>query len=293
MHDLRSMEPSMFCFVERLPPVVSAFDEWASGSGYFTFSRVADIATSDLKISFEKMNHGHREEFDGPNGVLAHAFSPTDGRLHFDEDENWSLGPGSVPNTYDFKTVTVHEIGHLLGLHHSTDPNAVMFPTIRSGTVKDKLASDDIQGIKVLYGVSNSNPFEVLNSVDDDVEFGTNANLENNEATTSGSSFMNVDNSNTRTTPVLEKIRKFEELLTSGQAILVDDAGNPLKKVELSGDYDSEDDVESVDNDMARFLASEGVDPYDDDMYEGQDLPQELEAICDNLDIRVQGRKKK
>ncbi|GKB17695.1 metallopeptidase, catalytic domain-containing protein [Tanacetum coccineum] len=95
---------------------LSAFDEWASGSGYFTFSRVADIATSDLKISFEKMNHGHREEFDGPNGVLAHAFSPTDGRLHFDEDENWSLGPGSVPNTYDFKTVTVHEIGHLLGL---------------------------------------------------------------------------------------------------------------------------------------------------------------------------------
>ncbi|GJW78358.1 ribonuclease H-like domain-containing protein, partial [Tanacetum coccineum] len=326
-----------------VPPVVSAFDEWASGSGYFTFSRVADIATSDLKISFEKMNHGHREEFDGPNGVLAHAFSPTDGRLHFDEDENWSLGPGSVPNTYDFKTVTVHEIGHLLGLHHSTDPNAVMFPTIRSGTVKDKLASDDIQGIKVLYGliitvhafvntcagekktankpsqtsrgipvglkigfkpqkeyipvfkkptgsssgnkkkgvgltieVSNSNPFEVLNSVDDDVEFGTNANLENNEATTSGSSFMNVDNSNT----------------------------------ELSGDYESEDEVESVDNYMARSMASErvgfgtqslleqwwdsygngdyDVDPYDDDMNEGQDLPQKLEAICDNLDMRVQ-----
>ncbi|GKG27850.1 hypothetical protein Tco_0406177, partial [Tanacetum coccineum] len=39
----------------------------------------------------------------------------------------------------------------------------------------------------------------------------------------------------------------------------VDDAGNPLKKVELSGNYDSEDDVESVDNDMACFLASEGV----------------------------------
>ncbi|GKD96697.1 hypothetical protein Tco_1380594 [Tanacetum coccineum] len=34
-------------------------------------------------------------------------------------------------------------------------------------------------------------------------------------------------------------------------------------------------------------------DPYDDDMYEGQDLSHELQAICDNLDIRVQGRKKK
>ncbi|GKB57131.1 putative reverse transcriptase domain-containing protein [Tanacetum coccineum] len=27
-------------------------------------------------------------------------------------------------------------------------------------------------------------------------------------------------------------------------------------------------------------------DPYDDDMYEGQDLTQEIQAICDNLDIR-------
>ncbi|GKG29793.1 hypothetical protein Tco_0419691, partial [Tanacetum coccineum] len=34
-------------------------------------------------------------------------------------------------------------------------------------------------------------------------------------------------------------------------------------------------------------------DPYDDDMYESQDLTQELQAICDNLDIRVRGRKKK
>ncbi|GKE69878.1 hypothetical protein Tco_1527950, partial [Tanacetum coccineum] len=34
-------------------------------------------------------------------------------------------------------------------------------------------------------------------------------------------------------------------------------------------------------------------DPYDDDMYEGQDLPEEIQTICDNLDIRVRGRKKR
>ncbi|GKB55722.1 ribonuclease H-like domain-containing protein, partial [Tanacetum coccineum] len=45
--------------------------------------------------------------------------------------------------------------------------------------------------------VSNSNPFDVLNLVDNDGEFGTNrgtTNLVNNEATSSGSSFMHVDN---------------------------------------------------------------------------------------------------
>ncbi|GKC95947.1 hypothetical protein Tco_1161389, partial [Tanacetum coccineum] len=76
----------------------------------------------------------------------------------------------------------------------------------------------------------------------------------------------------------------FEELLTSGQAILVDEAGNLLKKVKFSDDYDSKDEVASVDNDMARSLASKW-DSYDNDMYEGQDLPQEIQTICDNLDI--------
>ncbi|GJX84061.1 hypothetical protein Tco_0333542 [Tanacetum coccineum] len=137
--------------------------------------------------------------------------------------------------------------------------------------------------------VSNSNPFKVLNSVDNDVDTGT--------------------------TLIIDKTRKFEELITSGQVILMDEASNPLKEAEFPGDYDSEDEVASVDNDMARSMASERVgfgtqslleqwkdsygngdydeDPYDDDIYEGQDLPQALQAICNNMDIRVRGRKKK
>ncbi|GJU46036.1 putative reverse transcriptase domain-containing protein [Tanacetum coccineum] len=80
-------------------------------------------------------------------------------------------------------------------------------------------------------------------------------------------------------------LKKFKDLLISRQAILVDEAGNPLKKVECPGDYDSEDEVASVDNDMARSMASEmvGFGTL------SQDLPQEIQAICDNLDIRVRG----
>nr|GFC01629.1 hypothetical protein [Tanacetum cinerariifolium] len=79
------------------------------------------------------------------------------------------------------------------------------------------MASEKVPSIDV----SNSNPFEVLNSVDNDVELGTNGmttNLVNNEATSSGSSFMNVNNSSTRTTHIIDKIRKSEELLTSGKS---------------------------------------------------------------------------
>ncbi|GJS44682.1 hypothetical protein Tco_0594803 [Tanacetum coccineum] len=60
-----------------------------------------------------------------------------------------------------------------------------------------------------------SNPFDVLNSVDNDVEFGTNGRitkLVHNEATLSGSSFINVNNDGEfgSNTPIGEKIDKIE-----------------------------------------------------------------------------------
>ncbi|GJW37170.1 hypothetical protein Tco_0060090 [Tanacetum coccineum] len=160
------------------------------------------------------------------------------------------------------------------------------------------LSCNKKKGVALTSEVRNSNLFDVLKLVDNDVEFGTNketTNLGNNKANSSGSSFMNVKNSNTSNTLIFDKIRKFEDLLIDGQDILVDEDGNPLKKVECPGDDDSEDEVASVDNDMAHSLASERVgfsnqslleqwrdsycngdydeDPYDDDMYEGHDLP--------------------
>ncbi|GJX44735.1 hypothetical protein Tco_0261411 [Tanacetum coccineum] len=92
-------------------------------------------------------------------------------------------------------------------------------------------SSGNKKGVEPTIKVSNSNPFDVLNSVDNDVEFGTNRGTTN----------------------------LFEDLLTSGQANIVDKAGNPLKKVEFLGEYDSEDEVASVDKDMAHSMASERV----------------------------------
>ncbi|GKD58410.1 hypothetical protein Tco_1295919, partial [Tanacetum coccineum] len=68
---------------------------------------------------------------------------------------------------------------------------------------------------------------------------------------------------------------------------LVDDDDKPLKKVDYPGDHDSDDETDSYVN------GDYDEDPYDDDMYEGQDLPDKLQDICDNLDIRVRGRRKK
>nr|GFC07430.1 hypothetical protein [Tanacetum cinerariifolium] len=102
--------------------------------------------------------------------------------------------------------------------------------------------------------VSKSNSFDALNLVDNDVELGTyggSTHLASQEANSSGSSFWNAESSSPSTTPLMEKINKMESLIIDGKAILVDNEGKLLRKV----DEDSEDEVASVDNDMANFLA--------------------------------------
>ena len=65
---------------------------------------------------------------------------------------NFSDGPGAIENVIDLESVATHEIGHLLGLGHSNDKKASMYPYINLGEIKG-LNSDDIRGIKDLYGL--------------------------------------------------------------------------------------------------------------------------------------------
>lgn len=46
--------------------------------------------------------------------------------------------------------VVMHEMGHVLGIDHSTDPNSVMFPTLHEPSA---LTAGDIASIRSLYGV--------------------------------------------------------------------------------------------------------------------------------------------
>nr|GEX70353.1 hypothetical protein [Tanacetum cinerariifolium] len=162
--------------------------------------------------------------------------------------------------------------------------------------------------------VSNPNPLDVLNSVKNDVELDINertSNLASKEANSSGSSLWNIGSSNTTTTPIVEKIDKLERLIIDEKFSFMDDEGKPLEKVDYSGDHDSEDEFEPVDNEMENFLASNRVgygtnslreqcrktyenadydyDLYDDDMYEGYEIPDNIQSICDNLNIKVRG----
>ena len=126
-------------------PVASAFQKWQS-STHFTFAQVQTNQNADLEIGFYRADHGDRFPFEG--ATIAHAFAPPDGRFHYDEDDRWSVG--SVADAYHLETVALHEIGHLLGLHHSAERAAIMYFEIGAGEVKN-LHEDDIAGIRALY----------------------------------------------------------------------------------------------------------------------------------------------
>ncbi|XP_072472974.1 neutrophil collagenase-like [Notamacropus eugenii] len=111
---------------------------------------------ADIKISFVRGDHGDNSPFDGKNGILAHAFQPGQGiggDAHFDEDETWTTGSKG----YNLFLVAAHEFGHSLGLSHSTDPGALMFPIYSfSEPSTYVLPQDDIDGIQFIYGSSNN-----------------------------------------------------------------------------------------------------------------------------------------
>ncbi|GJR40034.1 ATPase, F1/V1/A1 complex, alpha/beta subunit, partial [Tanacetum coccineum] len=110
------------------------------------------------------------------------------------------------------------------------------------------LSGNKKKGVEPTIEVSNSNPFDVLNSVNDNGEFGTNGgdnNLVNNEATSNESSFMNIDNYEecASNTPIGAKIDKIKRQISEGKLRLLDNDGNPLVP---TGIVESDSEVELI-----------------------------------------------
>jgi hypothetical protein len=84
---------------------------------------------------------------------------------------NWSLGGDiqfnteagfNIGSTFDLFTVAAHEVGHALGLNHSSDPNAIMYSAY-PGTKTDLLL-DDIAGIRTIYSSGQARTVDALDA---------------------------------------------------------------------------------------------------------------------------------
>lgn len=144
--------------------VARAFKRWAAVIP-ITFTESSDYSSADIKVGFYSGDHGDGHSFDGPLGTLAHSFSPPDGRFHLDAAESWTvdLSSDSAATAIDLESIATHEIGHLLGLGHTTEKYAVMYPSISPRTRKVDLVLDDVEGVQYLYGANpNYNASAVL-----------------------------------------------------------------------------------------------------------------------------------
>lgn len=133
----------------------NAFATW-SASAQLSFRQVAVNQNPDILVGWRPANDPDHSML---GGVLAHAdFPPGCGvvtnslpkPLHFDDQEHaWTIG--AVAGQFDIETVALHEIGHLLGLQHSSVAGSVMFPTVSDNATLRQLTADDIEGILSLY----------------------------------------------------------------------------------------------------------------------------------------------
>ncbi|GKC55947.1 nucleotide-diphospho-sugar transferase [Tanacetum coccineum] len=118
-------------------------------------------------------------------------------------------------------------------------------------------------------------------------------NLVNNEATSSGSSFMNIDNDGefASNTPIGKKIDKIERQICEGKLRLLDMMGKLL--VPSDGSDKGCGTNTLLEQWMDSYPDNNDYDLYNDDMYENHDLSEHLQSICVDLDITVHGKKKK
>lgn len=142
--------------------IQEALSLWASVAP-LKFVEVPDTGpdASDVEYSASLSNAEIRfgdHYIDGFGNVKAHAYYPASlfsglaGDVHFDTSDRWALvGTLTYP---DLLGCAEHEIGHALGLDHSFDPNAVMYPTFHrmDGLGTGFLTADDIAGIQAIYG---------------------------------------------------------------------------------------------------------------------------------------------
>lgn len=141
--------------------IAMAFKAWDDICG-LNISQAKRASEADIVVA---TGRGPQHNFDGRGGTLAWAYLPTgaDNQLSmkFDLDETWIEHPKD--RGILISNVACHEFGHLLGLTHSTRPNALMAPYYNPfiGVPQE---DNDIPRIQKLYG-PNLNPAPLLQNV--------------------------------------------------------------------------------------------------------------------------------
>jgi hypothetical protein len=129
-----------------LTEINDAFSQWGAAMGV-TFVLSGSAIRSSIHLCFEDLSFKGEALAGGvaaPGGQLAEA---TPHQLILDAAERWLLKGQDVPQRHPkavrLYPVLVHEIGHCLGLSHSSNPSDVMWPYYDSTQQDARLSDND------------------------------------------------------------------------------------------------------------------------------------------------------
>ncbi|CAD5211694.1 unnamed protein product [Bursaphelenchus okinawaensis] len=156
--------PKKMRFTDVRELVKQAFSAWEIVIA-IEFIEVRTAHNADIVIRFENTNPINNT--DHSSFSVGSATGPVKSTIWLRESEKWDVFQKQEEGKIDLFLVLVHEIGHVLGLDHISDPNSVMFPVFqrKTGDELPVINSDDVERLRTIYdSPSNVKPSGKLNA---------------------------------------------------------------------------------------------------------------------------------
>ncbi|TMS35861.1 hypothetical protein L596_003162 [Steinernema carpocapsae] len=126
----------------------NAFSTWEKALS-INFLETSQGRHADIVINFLE------QAPEGSHDITGNAVAETVGaRIFLRRDHQWNIFPkDSAIDSSNLFQAFLHEIGHVLGLHHSHETNSVMYPIFTQTNGKSDLSASDVEAVRGLYGV--------------------------------------------------------------------------------------------------------------------------------------------
>lgn len=149
---------------QQVDAIIAGANRWNNVGTSFAFDANGQTATAVVALDGEQVVFFANDPAT-PDNVIATCFSwcLNGNKQHWDIKCNdvdftfWNGVTGSCLGMMDIEAIAAHELGHALGLDHSTVPGATMAPSTGTCNLAQRsLEEDDIEGAHSLYGANNS-----------------------------------------------------------------------------------------------------------------------------------------